>query len=118
MIIQNINSSSGAPPSPVGYVSNGVPSGVSSTANAAPASQQPSPQQLQSAVNGINQAMQQSNNSLQFSVDPGTKEPIVSMVDTATGQVISQYPSKEAIAIAQEIGQFQQRQGLLLNQKA
>ena len=116
MIIQNINSSLGAPP--VGYASNGVPASVVNTQNANSTLQQPSPQQEQSAVDGINQAMQQSNSSLQFSVNPSTKEPVVTMVDTATGQVISQYPSKEAIAIAQEITQFQQRQGLLLNQKA
>ncbi len=115
MIIQNINSSSGAPP--VGYVSNGVPSVVANASNAEPAIKQPSSQQLQSAVDGINQAMQQSNSSLEFSVNPSTKEPVVTMVDTATGQMISQYPSKVAIAIAQEISQFQQK-GLLLNQKA
>jgi flagellar protein FlaG len=116
MIIQNINSSSDVPPA--GYVSNGVPRVVANASSVEPAIQQPSSQQLQSAVDGINQAMQSSNSSLEFSVNPGTKEPVVTMVDTATGQIISQYPSKEAIAISQEISQFQQRQGLLFNQKA
>ena len=122
MIIQNINSSSGAPP--VGYVSNDVPEGVANTSHATPtlpadpASPQPSSQQLQSAVDSINQAMQQSNSSVQFTVSPGAKEPVVTMVDTGTGQVIRQLPSKEVIAIAQSIDQFLHRQGLLLNQKA
>jgi flagellar protein FlaG len=100
MIIQSINPSSGAPP--VGYVSNGVPGVVANSSNAAPTLPQPSSQQLKSAVDSINQAMRQSNNSLEFSVDPSTKEPVVTMMDTATGQVINQYPSKEAIAISQE----------------
>lgn len=82
----------------------------------------PTAAQLKSAVESINRALQQSNQSLEFSVDPTTKTPVVKMLDKETGQVISQYPSEQVLAIAQSIDQFlsthQLQQGLLLQQKA
>lgn len=84
--------------------------------------QPPTAAQLKSAVDSINRALQQSNKSLEFSVDPTTKTPVVKMLDKETGQVISQYPSEQVLAIAQSIDQFlsehQLQQGLLLQQKA
>lgn len=120
MLIQNIDSVAQAP-QPGGFTSNGAPSVVVAAplnTGTPPAPQQPSPAQLKNAVDSLNEAMRQSNSSLKFSLDPGTKEAVVQMVDTGTGQLISQYPSKQVLAIAQAIDQFQQRQGLLLNQKA
>ncbi len=76
----------------------------------------PSPGQLQSAVDGINHAMKQSHQNLQFSVDSTTKTPVVRMTDSETGQVISQFPSEAALAIAHAIDQIQP--GLLLKQQA
>lgn len=125
MIIQNSTTNQAA--APARLASDGEPNAVitapsnaeaqSSVAVAQVASQQPSSQQLQNAVGGINQAMRQSNQNLEFSVDPGTKKPIVKMVDTQTGELIRQFPSEETLAIARSIDQFLQRQGLLLNQK-
>jgi flagellar protein FlaG len=125
MIIQNSTTNQAA--APARLASDGAPNAVitapsnaeaqSSVAVAQVASQQPSSQQLQNAVDGINQAMRQSNQNLEFSVDPGTKKPIVKMVDTQTGELIRQFPSEETLAIARSIDQFLQRQGLLLNQK-
>jgi len=113
MIIQNANTNQGA--SPVRLVSDDVPKVVANTSEPV-TPQQPSSQQLKAAVDGINQVMQQSNSNLEFSVDPNTKKPIVQMVDTETGKLILQIPSKAALAIAQSIDQYQR--GLLLNQKA
>ena len=119
MIIQNTNTNQGAVP--LRQVSDDPPR------VAAPPIQatlpQPSSEQLKVAVDSINQAMQQSNQSLEFSVDSDTKKPIVKMVDTKTGELIRQYPSEAVLAIAQSIDQFLQQQqhfqhGLLLNQKA
>lgn len=125
MIIQNSTTNQAA--APARLASDGAPNVVitapsnvevrSGGAVAQTASQQPSSQQLQNAVDGINQAMRQSNQNLEFSVDPGTKKPIVKMVDTQTGELIRQFPSEETLAIARSIDQFLQRQGLLLNQK-
>lgn len=80
--------------------------------------QQPSDQQLKAAVDNINQAMRQSNKSLELSIDTSTKKPVVKMIDSETGELLRQYPSKEVLAIAQGIDEFLSHQGLLLNKKA
>jgi flagellar protein FlaG len=77
---------------------------------------QPTGSQLQSAVDKLNQAMQQTNTGVQFSIDQNTKSTLVKVVDTQTGETIKQIPSKEVIAVSEAIGQFQQ--GLLVKQKA
>ncbi|MFZ1546871.1 MAG: flagellar protein FlaG [Candidatus Nitrotoga sp.] len=72
--------------------------------------------QLKSVVNDANEVFKQSNMSLEFSVDSDTQNTIVKLIDTETGDLVRQFPSKEMLAIASAIGQFQQ--GLLLEQKA
>jgi flagellar protein FlaG len=76
----------------------------------------PSVAELESAVRDLNQSMKANNSNLAFSVDPDTEQTVVSVMDSKTGEVIKQFPSKEAIAIAKAIGDIQQ--GLLLKQKA
>ena len=122
MIIQNSTTNQAS--APVRLASDGAPNVVAGTSNAEAASgikqtapQQPSSAQLQSAVDGINHAMRQSSQNLEFSVDSSTKKPIVKMVDTQTGDLIRQFPSEETLAIARSIDQFLQRQGMLLNDK-
>ena len=83
------------------------------TVRAAP---EPSPQQVKQAVAGINHALQPSNSNLKFNIDPGTQRLVVKVVDAQTGDIIRQIPSKEVLAIAESIGQYQK--GLLLSQKA
>jgi flagellar protein FlaG len=80
------------------------------------ASQQPSLEELKSAVAAINHVMQQSNQALEFSVDTDSNKTVVRMVDTSTGELIRQFPSEATLAISRGIEQFQQ--GLLLKQKA
>lgn len=80
------------------------------------APQQPSPAELKQAVENINKVLKQNNKNLEFSVDTDTKKMLVKLVDTETGDVIREFPSKEALAIARSIDQFQQ--GLLLKQQA
>ena len=130
MIIQNISSGQSALPSR--FVSNDAPAVVADTpapAASAPAdtstnvaTQPPSPQQLKAAVENVNKALQQSNLSLEFSVDPSTKTPVIKMMDSQSGKVIRQYPSEEVIAIAQSIDEYQSQHqlqsGMLLKQKA
>ena len=106
MIIQNSTTNQAA--APARLASNGEPNAViaassnvevrSGGAVAQTASQQPSSQQLQNAVDGINQAMRQSNQNLNSAWIPAQK-PIVKMVDTQTGELIRQFPSEE-LAIA------------------
>jgi flagellar protein FlaG len=71
---------------------------------------------LDQAVAVINQAMQDSNQALHFSVDTDTHRTVVKMVDTSTGELIRQFPSDATLAISRGIAEFQQ--GLLLKQKA
>lgn len=123
MIIQNTSGTA-----PARLVSNDTPKVVVDTPAAAPHAsehvdqQEPSAQQLKRAVESINQAMQRSTPNLEFSVDADTKKQIVKVMDTQTGTLIRQYPSKEVVAIARSIDQFlanqQVKQGLLLNQQA
>ena len=77
---------------------------------------QPSAAQLESAVHDLNQSMKANGSNLAFSIDPDTEQTVVKLMDSSTGEVIKQFPSKEAIAIAKAIGDIQQ--GLLLKQRA
>ena len=86
---------------------------VEPTPQAAP---QISMEALESAVSTLNLAMQQSNQSLEFSVDTNTQRTVVKMVDTNTGELIRQFPSEATLAISRGIDQFQQ--GLLLTNQA
>jgi flagellar protein FlaG len=81
-------------------------------------SQLPSPEQLKEAAANISQAMQQSNQNLEFefSMDTDTKKTVVKVTDRQTGELVRQIPSEETVAIARSIDRFQR--SLLLNQKA
>lgn len=113
MIIQNTNS-----PNQVASMGTRVSDNAPAPVAEAPiqvTAPQPSPQQLKTAVDGINQAMRQSRQNLEFTVDTGTKMSVVKVVDTETGQLVLQIPSKVTLAIAESIGQSQH--GMLLSQK-
>lgn len=81
-----------------------------------PPAQSPEPEALKRAVADINRAVQATNHSLEFSVDGDTETTVVKVVDTSTGEMIRQFPSEAALAIARDIDQRQQ--GLLLQQEA
>ncbi|MBU1394709.1 MAG: flagellar protein FlaG [Gammaproteobacteria bacterium] len=131
MLIQNANSMAQAQP-PARLAGDGGPVAVVAPANpqarpaVAPvlpqtavnpaAEQPPSATQLQNAVDSLNKALQQSNKNLEFTVDTETKDPVVKLVDSETGDVIRQYPSEEALSIARAIDTFQQ--GMLIKQEA
>ena len=127
MLIKNINTVNVAQtPQPARSANESAPKVVSATGTLSIASaeqpknaaQQPSANELKSAVSTINKALQQSSRTLEFSVDNETKRPVVKMVDTETGELIRQIPSEETLAISRAIGQFQIQNGTLLNQKA
>jgi flagellar protein FlaG len=117
MLIQNVNSAVQAP-QPVRLPSDGGPRVADASGSSQVDAQQPSAQQLKGAVDSINLAMRQANKSLELSIDSSTKRPVVRMMDSDTGELIRQYPSKEVLAIAQGIDQFLSQQGMLLNKKA
>lgn len=79
--------------------------------------QQPSSQALKIAADSINQALKHSNQSLEISIDSVTKQSVFKLMDTQTGELIRQIPSKEMLAIAQSIDEFL-KNGQLLREKA
>lgn len=81
-----------------------------------PASPPVTKETLENAVAAMNQIMDQTKRSIEFSVDTDTRKTVVKMVDTSTGELIRQFPSEAALAISREIEQFQQ--GLLIKQQA
>ncbi len=119
MLIQNITNTV----SPTWFASEGGVAAVAAPkSEPAPVKQpvaearRPSIAELESAVRELNQSMKANHSNLAFSVDQDTQQTIVSVTDSKTGEVIKQFPSKEAIAISKAIGEIQQ--GLLLKQKA
>lgn len=120
MIIQSVNTNHDV--LPVRTVSKEVTVAAAEPKTREVIQQQPTSEQLKTAIDSINKAMQQSNHSLEFSVDSYTKKPVVKMIDTETGKVITQFPSEEVLAIAQSIDEFlsqhQFKQGALLKQTA
>jgi flagellar protein FlaG len=119
MLIQNIGSAASAP----GLTSNSGPASVAVPGTqAAPVelpqqqAAQPTAAQLKNAVDSINRAMKQNNSNVEFSLEKGSKQAVVKVVDTETGQLISQFPSKQVVAMSQMIGESQP--GALVKQQA
>jgi len=77
---------------------------------------QPTDAQLKSAVDSINNTMKQNNSNVEFSIEKGSNQAVIKVVDTQTGQLISQFPSKSAVAISQMVAQSQP--GALVKQEA
>ncbi len=126
MIIQSSVGSSappGATPGGSGVVvvsssASVVPAAIAQMPPESPASPNlvPDSVSVHAAVRSINRSLEQSGTSMQFTVDPSTKENVVKVTDTKTGEVIAQYPSKVTLAIAAAIDQEINR-GTLLDQK-
>lgn len=84
----------------------------------APPIQQSAPDrvQLEQAVKDIEQIVQPlASNSLDFSIDESTGEPIVRITDRETGELIRQIPSEEMMEITRSLDLMQ---GMLLRQMA
>lgn len=108
MAIDNINKITSA---------TGVPSkGKTNQGTVAEISEvkQPSKNELEAAVKKLNALMEQSNTSVEFSLDKTTGSPVIKVVDTETKSVLRQLPNLEAIAFSRSLETFK---GLLLNQK-
>jgi flagellar protein FlaG len=105
-------------PAAVAEQQNGATSAVPQTQQT-----EPSADQVKQAVQKINASLAstQPQNSIEFSIDDSSHRIVVKVVDQSNNQVISQIPSKEALAIADSLDQNQEgqsSQGLLINQQA
>ncbi|MHB1591890.1 MAG: flagellar protein FlaG [Sulfuricella sp.] len=80
-----------------------------------PAAAPPDAVKVKQAIEMINKTIQTLSRNLEFSVDKESKENVVKVVDTDTGDVIRQIPSEETLQIAKALDQLQ---GLIIKQKA
>lgn len=71
--------------------------------------------QLVDAVKAVNDFVKPINSALEFQLDDDTGKTVVKVIDTATKEVIRQFPSEEMLAIAKALDNMK---GLLVQQKA
>ena len=105
MNIQQLSGSGGVPqPSPAPRVTGPA---------APPVSTPPSgPEQVQQAVEQIQRVLSLAAQNLRFTVDKGTGNTVIRVVDSQTQEVIRQIPTEEVLSIARALDQMQ---GLLFN---
>lgn len=89
--------------------------GISKAEQPATKAQPASKAELQDAVATSNNFLKTVTNALEFSIDKDSGDTVVKVVDTATKEVIRQYPSEEMLQIAKALDKIQ---GLLIKQKA
>jgi len=65
------------------------------------------PDTLKKTVDQLNAVMKQHSNSIEFSIDEESGKTVVKVMDTESNTVLKQYPSRELLAIAKQIDQFQ-----------
>ncbi|MGB0466193.1 MAG: flagellar protein FlaG [Pontibacterium sp.] len=65
--------------------------------------EQVSAEQLQAAIERLNQLMEDGKRSLAFSVDKDLDEVVVTVMDTKTNQVIRQIPNEESLKFAKNL---------------
>ena len=84
------------------------------------AARNPSPAQVAHAVKQVNDSFVQKGQNLYASIekDKETGINVVKLLDKNTKEVVRQYPSKEMVAIAAAITQYQESKGQLLDVSA
>ena len=72
-------------------------------------------QQLKDALVKLNNTVQKTQPQLEFSVDEETDLHVVKLIDKDNGEIIRQFPSKEAIELAKSIDRYT---GMLIKAKS
>ena len=75
----------------------------------------PAPTEVEAALKTLNEFTAMVAQDVSFSLDEESGKTIVKVVDTATQEVLRQFPSAEALSIARSIDKMQ---GLLIREKA
>ncbi|MFA6063194.1 MAG: flagellar protein FlaG [Gallionella sp.] len=109
MLIQNLSANVAQAPQPARQASESTAIPESATTTQALTEKPVPAAQLHSAVQNANQAMQSSNRDLAFSVDTETKQTVVKLMDTKTGDVIGQFPTHQMLEISKAIGLMQEQ---------
>ena len=73
---------------------------------------------VKQAADHGNQLMQTVNRNLQFKVDDATKEVVVKIVDSESGEVVRQIPTEEMLEFVKHLQQMQGKTGVVLNDRA
>lgn len=120
MGIQSLNGAPGSPPQPAQTRSNpgpvpGAAKVPDTPVQSVQANPKPATEQIQKALEALRQAVPIKSSALQFSLDDTSGQTIARVVDSETGELIRQIPSKELLEIAHAIDKMQ---GMLLKQKA
>ena len=79
---------------------------------------EPSKEQVHAAIEKIKHALPPNATNLAFSIDKDSHKTVVKVIDSQTNQTIKQFPSKEVLALAKRIGEFQESLGVLLRGQA
>ncbi|MGB0663597.1 MAG: flagellar protein FlaG [Pontibacterium sp.] len=74
-----------------------------------------SAEQLEKAVDKLNELMKDGQRSLAFSVDSDSEEVVVKVMDKTTDEVIRQIPNEEALRFAEHV---EGMMGVIFNDKA
>ena len=79
-----------------------------------------SAEQLEAAVNELASALQSVQRNLNFSIDEESGRTVVKVIDSSSDEIIRQFPSEEALALARRMREMNNSDltGLLLRSKA
>lgn len=83
------------------------PASASALQKQAATATEPHKEELKETVKSINDFVKSFSDRLEFSIDQDSGRTVVKLVDTENNQVLRQYPTKEALAIARDIENFQ-----------
>ncbi|AMK77768.1 MULTISPECIES: flagellar protein FlaG [Methylomonas] len=78
----------------------------------------PSFDSVKKAADKGNSLLQSVNRNLQFKVDDSTKELVVKVVDSETGDVVRQIPSEEMLAFIRRMQELDGQQGSMIQDRA
>lgn len=78
----------------------------------------PSFDSVKKAAEKGNSLLQSVNRNLQFKVDDSTKELVVKVVDSETGDVVRQIPSEEMLAFIRRMQELDGQQGSMIQDRA
>ncbi len=70
---------------------------------------------VEKALESANDALKNSNNSLRFQIDKSVRQPIITVVDQDSGEVLRQYPTEEIVRITKNIDSLR---GVLFDSKS
>lgn len=96
-----------------------IPAAAAKTAAPVLPKSEPSAAEVREAARKAQEVLQSKSNSLVFSLDKDSGKTVVKVVDSATDEVIRQFPSEEMLALAKSLEEFQGlKRGDLLKEKA